>query len=582
MRRVLLVIAVLLGTSCNIERRPTDPESPVTQLLVRPETVMVDPLGSLQFQVYGRTSVGDSVPVSVRWSASAGAITSSGLFTADSLDDDVTITASLSSGSVSGDALARKLKVVKLIVSPDASTLRPGASQQFTTRGVRNTGDTVGVSSSYSATGGTISGSGVFTAGAVAGNYRVIASRRELGDTAAVSIVNAPVASVTVIPGTASLYVGRTAQLTATLKDSAGSVVTGRVIVWTSNAPSVASVSGNGVVTALAVGSATITATSEGQSGSAAVTVPVVPVASVVVTPASPTLRIGTTVQLNAATKDSAGNALTGRAVAWSSSTPGVATVSASGTVTAVAAGSATITASSEGKNGSSGVSVTAVPVASVTVAPATVSLRVGATAQLSATTKDSGGAVLPGRSVTWSSNATGVATVSSSGLVTAGSAGSATITATSEGKSGGAAITVTVVPVASVTVSPATANINVAATQQLTVVTKDSAGNVLSGRSVTWASNTVGVATVSAAGLVTAVAVGSAAITATSEGKSDTASITVTFVPVAAVTVSPSTASVNTGAFVQLTATLKDANGNTLTGRAVSWASGSTAIATV
>ena len=136
-------------------------------------------------------------------------------------------------------------------------------------------------------------------------------------------------------------------------------------------------------------------------------------------------------------------------------------------------------------------------------------------------------------------------------------------------------------VPVASVTVTPSTASVSVGGTVQLAAVARDSAGNILQGRTMAWSSSSIQIATV-AAGLVAGVAVGTTYIVASSEGKSDTASITVMFIPVASVSVSPSSASVNTGAFVQLTATTKDGNGNTLTGRPVSWASGSTAIATV
>jgi acid phosphatase len=169
-----------------------------------------------------------------------------------------------------------------------------------------------------------------------------------------------------------------------------------------------------------------------------------VPVATVTVTPASATLRVGTTVQLSTTLEDSAGNVLTGRTIMWSSSAPTVATVSASGLVTAVAVGSATITATSEGKSGTSAITVTLVPVATVSVAPASDTLGIGTTSQLTATTKDSAGNVLTGRVVTWSSSATGVATVSGSGVVTGVAAGSATITATSEGQSGTASIMVT------------------------------------------------------------------------------------------------------------------------------------------
>jgi hypothetical protein len=93
-----------------------------------------------------------------------------------------------------------------------------------------------------------------------------------------------------------------------------------------------------------------------------AVAAPPVPVASVAVSPAAPGVEVGKTVQLTAATADAAGSPLSGRAVAWSSASPGIATVSASGVVTGVAPGSASITATSEGRRGSATVTVTTAP----------------------------------------------------------------------------------------------------------------------------------------------------------------------------------------------------------------------------
>src|SRR3989441_11093308 len=109
--------------------------------------------------------------------------------------------------------------------------------------------------------------------------------------------------------------------------------------------------------------------------------------------------------------------------------------------------------------------------------------------------------------------------------------AGSAMITATSEGQSGPSSITVTNVPVASVAVPPASATIQVGQAQQLAATLKDASGNTLSGRAVSWSSATPSVASVSSNGLVTGLAAGSALITATSEGQSGTSSITVTTV---------------------------------------------------
>jgi Big-like domain-containing protein/calcineurin-like phosphoesterase family protein len=165
---------------------------------------------------------------------------------------------------------------------------------------------------------------------------------------------------------------------------------------------------------------------------------------SITVTPASATIAVGLTVQLTARTKPAKSATYT-----WSSSNTAVAQVSATGLVTGIAAGSATITVRSGTKSGTASITVTSAPapVASVSVAPSSASVQVGATVQLTATLRDAQGNVLTGRTVTWSSDATSVATVSPSGLVTGKAAGSATITATSESKSGGSAITATAAP---------------------------------------------------------------------------------------------------------------------------------------
>jgi len=168
------------------------------------------------------------------------------------------------------------------------------------------------------------------------------------------------------------------------------------------------------------------------------------------------------------------------------------------------------------------------VTVTTVTVSPTTVTIITGATQQLTATTKDANGNTLTGRVVVWSSSDQTKATVSASGLVTAVAVGTATITATSEGQSGTSTATIMPIPVATVTVSPTTPTIITGATQQLSATTKDATGNTLTGRVVAWSSSDQTKATVSASGLVTAVAVGTATITATSEGQSGTANVAI------------------------------------------------------
>jgi uncharacterized protein YjdB len=381
----------------------------------------------------------------------------------------------------------------------------------------------------------------------------------------------------------------QTTPLTATTKDGGGTIVTGRVITWGSASPAVATVDANGVVTGVAVGTAVITATSELQSGNVTVTVTAAPVASVIVAPSTASVQMGGTMTFTDTTKDSRLVVLTGRTVTWASSNTAVATIGANGTITTVATGTTNITATSETiTSAPATLTVTPIPVATVVVAPTSASLTVNQTRTFTATPEDANNQPLAGRTVTWSSDNTAVATVDpSTGLVTAVAAGTANIIATSETKTGSAAVTVTD-PVTSVTVSPTAPSVTVGQTQQMTATTSDINGQPLSGRTVAWASDNSAVASVDpSTGVVTAVAAGTANVTATSEGvTSSPAVVTVTNVPVASVDVTPANPSLSApiSETVTLTATPKDAGGNTLTmsGRTLTWSSDNTSVATV
>ena len=267
-------------------------------------------------------------------------------------------------------------------------------------------------------------------------------------------------------------------------------------------------------------------------------------VTTVAVSPPSAAVQVGTTATLSAIVKDQQGNVMTGQTIAWSTDNAAAVTVNSGGVVSGVAAGSATIAASSSGVSGTATITVTAAPppppppvVTTVTISPTTAAVNVGATTTLSASVKDQNGNVMTGQTVTWSTNNAPVATVNSSGVVTGVSGGSATITATSSGKSGASSITVNAAPppppvVTTVTVSPTTAAVNAGFTTTLTATVMDQNGNVMTGQTVTWSTNNAPVATVNSNGVVTGVSGGSATITATSSGKSGASSITVNAAP--------------------------------------------------
>jgi uncharacterized protein YjdB len=371
---------------------------------------------------------------------------------------------------------------------------------------------------------------------------------------------------LTVTPPGATISIGAKTQLISKLQDAGGNLITGQLITWNSANSAVASVSSSGLVTGTGTGSTQVTASSLGLGASANIIVDPAPVASIALTPRADTLQPGQTVQIVATPKDGSGNNLTGRVVTWSSGNPTAATVSSSGLVTGVAAGLSTITATSEGVNSTADITVLVIPVASVQVAPALDTLLLGAQVQLVATPRDAASNPLTGRVVTWSTLNAAVATVSSGGNVTAVTAGTTTITATSEGQSGSATVVAIPAPVATVTVTPASPSVQVGATTQLTATTRAANGTVLTGRVVTWGSGNTAAATVSGTGLVSGVAVGSAVITATSEGKNGSVTASVTNSPPTLVRVilAPDTTTVVVGKTKQFTTTGKYSDSST------------------
>ena len=135
-------------------------------------------------------------------------------------------------------------------------------------------------------------------------------------------VVAAQAAPVLTIGGgsATTVYVGDTLQLTVTVHDGSGSPVTVSVVQWTSSAPNVASVTQSGTVRGVAPGTARITATANGASGSLNLTVQQVPAASVEITPPTLSLAVDDAAQLTAIVRDANYKPLSGRAVTWTSS----------------------------------------------------------------------------------------------------------------------------------------------------------------------------------------------------------------------------------------------------------------------
>lgn len=177
-----------------------------------------------------------------------------------------------------------------------------------------------------------------------------------------VTPLQAQTASIAVSFGTNTIATGATTQATARARNASGTVVSGLICAWSSRNPA-ATVSSSGLVTGVAPGTAAIECRNGAITGSRDIRdtarVASVPT-SVMVAPASTSLLVGASAALTATVQDQNGNTMSGQPIAWASSAPAIASVTAGGVVSAVSAGAASITATSSGKSGTSAVNVTA------------------------------------------------------------------------------------------------------------------------------------------------------------------------------------------------------------------------------
>lgn len=351
---------------------------------------------------------------------------------------------------------------------------------------------------------------------AVGAGTAVITAKTAIGGRTASCRITVADPSIKLDKSSVDLYVGGTATLSATV------VPTGSAVTWKSADTSIATVSG-GKITAVAAGSTTVTAsiTVNGKTYTAPCTVKVTK-PSITLNNSTLSLYIAGTSTLTATTVPS------GQTVTWKSDNENVATVSG-GKVTAVAAGTANITATItvNGKNYSATCKVT-VTKPTISLNNSTLSLYVAGTSTLTASTVPSG------QTVTWKSDNTSVATVSG-GKVTAVAAGTANITAsiTVNGKTYTSAACKVTVTKPTITISKSSLSMFIGDTSTLTATINPT------GQTVTWKSSNTGVATVNSSGKITAVAAGTANITAsiTVNGKTYTSSVCTVTVKTPAVT---------------------------------------------
>ena len=392
-----------------------------------------------------------------------------------------------------------------------------------------------------------------------------------------------PVTSVTLNSNSETLNVGGSFQLTASV-DPANA--TNKNVTWMSSDANVANVSSSGLVTAQSAGTATITVTTADGGKTATCTITVqfttISVTGVTLNSNAETLTVGGTFQLiHTITPDNATN----KNVTWTSSDVNIVEVSASGLVTAKATGTATITVTTADGDKTTTCAITVqtvtVPVTGVSLNSTSQTLTEGGSFQLSATVTP---ANATNKNVTWSSSNSSVASVNSAGMVTAIAAGSAMITVTTADGNKTATCSITVqaaiISVTGVTLNSNAETLTEGGTFQLSsTITPTNATN----KNVSWSSSNSSVASVNSAGIVTAIAAGSAMITVTTVDGNKTATCSITvqaaIVNVTGVTLNSNAETLTEGGTFQLMPTITPVNA---TNQNVSWSSSNPSIASV
>ena len=407
----------------------------------------------------------------------------------------------------------------------------------------------VGCGSGHSATAGT---SGASTTGTTTSNTTAAETPTVTG--------------VTVSSSSISIAAGQTAQLSATASYSDSSTQPLSSATWTTSNSNVATVSSSGLVTAVGVGTATITVSSGSISQTVSILVTPAALVQINLTPASGSIAISQTIQFTASGifSDGSTQEITKQA-SWSSSDANISFLSPGFAFGQAATKSAaTITASLSGINGTASLSVSSATLASIDVAPDTAAIPIGANQQFVATgtwTDNSTQDVTTNPVVSWNSDTPAVASVgASTGLALALTTGTANISANAGAISDSSQLLVGTGYLTGITVTPANPAIPTFLNQQFTATGTFSDGSFLDiTATVAWNSSNTSVATINAAGLAIPVASGSTNITASYGGitsAANTLAVTGGHLVAIVVTTVHSGATVGAGATVQYSAT--------------------------
>ena len=477
-------------------------------------------------------------------------------------------------GGTTGTGSAPTPTLASMAVTPGSASITPGGNQQFTATGKYSDGSTKDLSSSvqWSSSDSTVATvAGGMASGVANGAVTISAISGTIKGTANLTVdtpnPGATLQSIAVTPANPSVPVNTTQQFVATGSYSDGSSrdLSTRV-TWSSSAAGTATIDVNGLATTVAAGTTTISAGLNGVQGSTTLTVTAPTISFISVSPVGLTLGIGINQQYTATATYSNGNSQDlASGVIWISSSTSVATVDNNGLVTTVAAGSTTITARVGSFTDSSTLTVVPANLVSISVSPNPVSIAQGTTQQFTATGSFDDGSTQLLTSVTWSSSATGTASVDSFGMASGLAAGVATISATSGSVTGSATLTVTGATLVSIAVAPANSNMAVGTSKQFsaTGTFSDSSTQDVTATAL-WASSNPAAVTINSQGLASSLATGTTTIIASVGSVNGETGLTVSTAHLVSITISPANPRIAKGTSIKLTATGTFSDGST------------------
>ena len=476
---------------------------------------------------------GEVVGVPVGWTSTDPSVAT----VSDGLVRGVRVGGTILTASAGGVTATTSVQVLSAVASlvawPSVANLRVGAGHQAGVSALDPLGrpitDRVPIWTSLAPEIVQVDPSG-WLVGVSPGSARIVATMGGLSDTITAHVVGDPggggVASVQV--SGPAIEVGTSQTFQAVARRGDGSTVTGLSPAWSSDDPSIATVSADGSVTGVSVGTATISATIQGVTGSAPAVVWSGGVADIQLVPSATTIQTGQQVSFVVSARTADGTVVPDPPLTWSVSDPAVLRLVSAGVVEGLGSGVAEVTASSGAASATIVITVEDRRVATIEMHGSSIFLGIGEDLPIPVRFLDSDGVEIAAPTAVWTSADESTVRVSQAGVLTGVRPGQAVIIVSVHGVIRGTTATVTN-QITTLNIIPSALSLRAGQGSQAVFTAFDIDGRPVFGREPIWSSLTPGVVSVSSSGWITGLAGGTGLIQATLDTGVDTAVVTVT-----------------------------------------------------